>query len=551
MAHPTNLLVFRDVSEELFGRSLALRLRQGIAGIQPGCLHSVVAALITAGEFECALADSGWRSASEAASITDVLARAFVAGSAADLSDILHVLSTIEHSLPESVRVSHPEGFSYYAVHPADFAESAVRRVGSGSVGVIGIRSIGTTLGAVCMAALATRGLMVSRCTVRPVGHPYDRRTEFSDTQQQWVRQQQQRGGTFLIVDEGPGLSGSSFLSVAEALENCGISPSRIVLLGTRDAGPVLLCARDAARRWPRYKWQKAESTIARACSQQISLSGGSWRNELLGCEAEWPACWPEMEALKSLSLDREHVFKFEGLGTHGERAHQRVRALFDAGFSPRPEQMHHGMTRYDFISGCPLNRSDVSTEVLNRMAEYCAFRVSNFQTPAQPSQLTQMVRFNLSQEMAVDFDLPPAALECESPVIADCRMQPHEWIRTDGNKIMKFDGAADGEGHFLPGPTDISWDLAGTIVEWNLNGDAETYFLGEFRKRGSRISDYRLSWFVLAYSVFRLSYCKMARASTQDLAEKGRLDGATLYYRRMVHAALQRLSASCLKLQG
>lgn len=540
MALPTHLLVFREASEKLPGRSLAMLLDKAIARVRADDPDSMVSALILAGEFECALADAGGGSAAGAASLTDALAGTLLGIAPADRGRLCSILSAIEPALPESVRVSPPEGFAYYALHPADFAEVSAEWSDQGPVAVIGIRSIGTTLSAVTTAALTSCGVRASRITVRPLGHPYDRKLELTISERRWVREQQKQNATFVAVDEGPGLSGSSFLSVAEALEGCGINPSRITLFGTRDPDPQQLCARDAAQRWRRYHWRHTRSTIRRTHSGQISVSGGAWRHQFLGSRSPWPACWPEMESLKFLDPERLYLVKFEGLGPPSRNNLQRAEVLFGRGFAPQASRTEAGMTRYEFIPGCPLSCALQSTEVLDRIAEYCAFRAAYFPASVESDQLAEMVRFNLFEERKCEWRLPAAAFECESPMVPDCRMQPHKWIRTGAGSIVKVDGAADGEGHFLPGATDVLWDLAGAIVEWNMNPDAQEYLLAQFQRRHRRVSKEKLAYFVLAYSVFRLSYCKMAHSSTQTVSEKNRLRSAALYYGRMVDRALE-----------
>jgi hypothetical protein len=502
---------------------------------------SVLGALIVAGELECALADSASGALAGAASITDALAEAMLESAYLDLAHIFRLINSVERSLPESVCISNPEGFSYYALHPADFADAAARSVGHGSLGVIGIRSIGTTLSAVARSALTRKGVSASRITVRPVGHPYDRKTALAGWQTAWLEQHKQKGSTFLIVDEGPGLSGSSFLSVAEALEQNEIGAARIILLGTRDVDPAHLCAHDATRRWLRYRWQRAGSTIAEVYSDHLSLSGGSWRRILPTSRAELPACWPEMETLKFIAPDHHTIFKFDGLGRHGERSRLRAEALFEAGFAPKRTQAKAGMASYEFVTGFSLTPSDLSTEILDRIVEYCAFRLRAFRTEPQSDQVTEMLRFNLLQEKRIDLDPPADYFRTEIALIPDCRMHPHEWIRPSNGSLVKVDGNSDGEGHFLPGSTDILWDIAGAIVEWNMSGDAEEYLLAQFQKRAAKIDQARLTWFLLAYTMFRLSYCKMAYSSTQDVAEKPRLHEAALYYKRVVDSVLQR----------
>ena len=72
---------------------------------------------------------------------------------------------------------------------------------------------------------------------MRPTGHPYDRKLELTPELCDWVGTVRATPG-FLIVDEGPGISGSSFLAVAEALSQCGVEGRRIHMVGSRAVDP-------------------------------------------------------------------------------------------------------------------------------------------------------------------------------------------------------------------------------------------------------------------------------------------------------------------------
>ena len=88
----------------------------------------------------------------------------------------------------DQIAFSSPEGFTYYALHPLDFAQITSRiSEEPKACALVGIRSIGTTLSAMCAAGLRSAGRPVSRITVRPTGHPYARRTEFSSPQLHWI----------------------------------------------------------------------------------------------------------------------------------------------------------------------------------------------------------------------------------------------------------------------------------------------------------------------------------------------------------------------------
>jgi len=67
--------------------------------------------------------------------------------------------------------------------------------------------------------------------------------------------------------------------------------------------------------------------------------------------------------------------------------------------------------------------------------------------------------------------------VEVEHRVFCDAHMMPHEWLELGDGRLLKLDGAAHGDDHFFPGPCDIAWDLAGTIVEWKLTGPEAEYF--------------------------------------------------------------------------
>ncbi len=74
--------------------------------------------------------------------------------------------------------VAVQEGFSYYALHPRKVAILLDALELKSRMAVLGIRSIGVALSAVACASLRLRGIECERITVRPSGHPYDRKLE-------------------------------------------------------------------------------------------------------------------------------------------------------------------------------------------------------------------------------------------------------------------------------------------------------------------------------------------------------------------------------------
>jgi hypothetical protein len=228
--------------------------------------------------------------------------------------------------------------------------------VSAKSLMVVGIRSIGTTLSAVTTAAARCNGIQASRITVRPQGHPYNRYTEFSPNQLGAIQQAVTADAMFTIVDEGPGLSGSSFLSVAEALEHAGVLRENITLVSSHAPNADGLCSDDAARRWKRYRNIAVAGEARRPSEAQIFIGGGEWRTRLFADSAEWPATWTSFERLKYLTTadfsNGPRLYKFAGFGHYGDRVFEREQAIAAAGFGPSPRYEADGFVSYPWIEG-------------------------------------------------------------------------------------------------------------------------------------------------------------------------------------------------------
>ena len=540
-AEAVNRLVFRETRERVSTPALVselLRVLQRIKNSRPDG-RILLDALIRAGELECGLSDAGSAAAEHFAGLTDSLSKLLLQPHQG--GDVRSRVAELKASpLPETIVVSPPEGFAYYALHPLHFANLAAQLDFSGPAAIVGIRSIGPVLSAAVKAALERRGKAATRITVRPGGHPYDRVNEFNPDQKRWVDEQKKRGSTFLVVDEGPGLSGSSFLSVGEALVHQGIPSEQIVLVGTRK--PEGLCTRDADARTRKFQWETVKGDFYSGFGGYASFGGGVWRAFCFESATEWPASWTQMERLKFLSSDRRRLLKFEGFGRFGERANQRAMQVAEAGFGPAVETPGDGLLAYTFINGKPLRARDVSSQILERIARYCAFRGREFRVNAPQGPIAEMARFNCIQEFGVAPELPEETWEVSSPVIVDGRMQPNEWIASQSGEFLKVDAVGHGDDHFFPGPTDVAWDLAGTIVEWGLDQDATEWFVSRYTHFSGDNPRARMVGFLLAYGIFRMSYCRMAASAVQDSEECNRLQSAYEYYRARVSRNMARL---------
>ena len=536
--------VYRDVKHVRPASELVRELEHSLAELEtgrPDC-SQILDPLLRCGELECGLADYGSSEAAIACELTDCVANVLVSRDTL----ALRTLESHKKYLPRlsdrsSVSVSAPEGFAYYALHPLDLVEAARRLPDSDDpVAIIGIRSIGTVLSAVVASALKAMGDRTSRTSTRPSGHPYDRKTRFTDKQIAWIRGQQVRHARFVIVDEGPGLSGSSFLSVAEALLKLAVPEERILLLGSRPTDPEHLCASNAKQRWQRFQFRAAEPVRYKAIANGADISGGQWRERLLPPRAAWPACWPEMERLKFLSQERKWILKFEGIGRWGRENYHRSIMLGDAGFSPLPERIEEGMVSYPVMDRSPAS-PELNAATVKRLAEYCAYRAKTFQVNVSPDrQLEEMIRFNAEQELGSCPDLDSGAVCTGTVVIADGRMQPHEWILCTDGRLLKVDAVSHGDDHFFPGPVDVAWDLAGAIVEWNMPAFASRALLRNFLVLSGDDARRRIPVFVFAYSVFRMAYNRLALTSVADPHERARLLNEHRRYKVRAESVLQ-----------
>ncbi len=120
------------------------------------------------------------------------------------------------------LRTKPTEGYAFYAIYPEAYAEAARRSGLPPASRVIGIRSIGVSVAAMVAVGLGSQGFV----TVRPMGHPFDRRLSVSAALAEHILAGDPP--CFAVVDEGPGLSGSSFAAVAAWLTAQGIERDRI-----------------------------------------------------------------------------------------------------------------------------------------------------------------------------------------------------------------------------------------------------------------------------------------------------------------------------------
>jgi len=461
-----------------------------------------------------------------AESLTDAIARALLAKKA-------HLPSTIAglraRELPDSLLVNAPEGFAYYGLDPLRYAD-VILKFREHPAFVVGIRSIGTVLAAVCAAALDC-----ARITVRPAGHPYDRELQLDSDQHTQIREALARDAQFLIVDEGPGLSGSSFLSTAEALERVDVARGRITLIGSHDCDGRSLVARDAATRWPRFRFLPVASNSPPPGARPFL--DWDWRRESDLPNDRWPATWSQLTPPKYISGDGMVLWKFEGLGRAGDQVRDRAYRLAAAGFTPRVATESHGFTGYNYVRGTPVAPEDWDPQTAQRLAEYLVFRKIEFAAPTDPGGV-EMVSHNVAALLGRD--LQDFTLEAVDSCICDAHLMPHEWIRTDDGRLVKTDATMHGDDHFYPGACGIAWDIAGTLIEWSLEAPAADQFVAMYEDLSvSRVRE-RIAQYKIAYSAFHAAFAQMAASSMPGTLEAQRFDHEFKRYMEMLRREVQ-----------
>jgi hypothetical protein len=555
--------VLRDVAVRLAAAS------ERPAGIERHA--DLVAALIRTGELLQGLADANppesGRTFAALGAVEHLLARlasavvaswddGFAAGPAPSPAEAERIAEVVPG---EPVRIRQPEGYAFYALYPESIA-AAARRLPPGRWRVVGIRSIGTGLAAVAAAALGAE----SWTTVRPTGHPFARRIEAAPAFTAAVAHGADR---IAVVDEGPGLSGSSFGAVADWLEAAGVPRDRIAFLPSHggDLGP------EASDRH-RARWRTALRPVATLDDLILSgagpgrgllawtadlvhapgrggpalrdIGGGAWRALHYRGTEDWPAAFRQQERRKFLrGDDRSPVLvKFAGLGAIGESKFAMQRDLAEAGFAVPPLGVRHGFLAEPWIAGARPGPAPAPDDLVDRLSSYLAHRDRRFpagRSGADLSALSDMARQNLTEAgldgaalvepFAGDLPRLQAAVR---PVAVDGRLHPHEWIETPDGRILKTDAVDHHAAHDLVGCQDVAWDVAGAAVEFHLAGDACEDLRARVARRAGHPVDRRLVAFMtLAYAAFQLGRSTFAAADS-DPAEAARHQADVARYR-------------------
>lgn len=466
--------------------------------------------------------------------------------------------------LPETVRTKRAEGFAFYALYPEAYlaAAQAAGLPRGGGTKVVGLRSIGAPLGALVAAALEAP----PPTTFRPVGHPFRRRLSMEPELRSALLADP--AASFAVVDEGPGLSGSSFGTIADFLEDRGVAPGRVHVFPSHagSLGPqasprhrarwaiaqrhVVGFDALAARRLSSW----AEDLVGAPDGPLEDISGGGWRRLRYPSEAEWPPANPQSERRKFLlrAGGGTWLLKFSGLGRVGERKLERSRALHAAGFTPAVAGFRHGFLVEEWLTGArTLHLGEQGkARIAERVGRYLGFRARHF--PAEPGQgaslatLCEMARHNIAESIgeawAIRAGPRTAVLEgFESRlrrIETDNRLHAWEWLDLPDGRLLKADALDHHAAHDLVGCQDVAWDVAGALCELGLEAERGTLIAAVEREAGRAVEPGLVHALTPCYLAFHLGACAMA-AEVAGPEEAARLRPEVERYAGLLRRAL------------
>jgi hypothetical protein len=442
----------------------------------------------------------------------------------------------LRQPLPPVVLARSAEGFACYSLFPEQYmaaAEQLLAAMRPGAVFCIGLRSIGSILAHIVGATLQRAGVWALVRSVRPRGHPFDRRVRMDPSLKRLI--ESSRCDLCAVIDEGPGLSGSSFAAAADELEQLGVPRQRIVLVPAWDADGDRLRSSRGARVWQAHRRFVGEHNPFDGYASREDLSAGRWRALVYpGASQQWPASHPQHERPKFADIHARSVSRFAGLGKFGSRRRERAVAMHAAGFGPKPGDLRNGMLELEWIDGRPA--TIVSERLLVRAADYLAFVRQECATgiPDSVDELRNMLEINSAAAgVIVDlgWDANALAQGPDERVGVDGRMLAHEWIETSAG-FVKVDALDHHDDDFFPGCRDIAWDVAGACVEWNLDPPAAEWLVERYRRlSGDACIRRRLPLYEAAYAAYRVGYAHMAKSSVGDRAEAVRFERLENYY--------------------
>jgi hypothetical protein len=466
-----------------------------------------------------------------------------------------------DDSLPSQVEIAVPEGYAQYAVYPEMYLEAARKchsQLGRIDAVCLGLRSIGTSLSAVVAAALEELGCMVRSATLRPRGHPFSRFASLTPELANHLGAS--RATYYLLIDEGPGISGSSLAGVAALLGEMGVTGDHILVFPSWNTDGSQLRSPVARETWPRHRqftvsfedvWLRSGRLEKRFPGRLQDISAGEWRRTAFARAADYPPVQPQHERRKYLLAPEDSrgcmkLLSFVGLGERTQGKFRRAQQLAAAGFAPEPETQADGFLLRRFVAGTPVGRNEPPAELLERVASYLAhLRLEHTaEATTSCSALQEMMAANLTEafgESEAEQLLRGLQGDWTEQVVAlDGRMLPHEWIRS-ASGYLKVDALDHHDDHFFPGCQDVAWDVSAAALELDLGEAGRRSLVERYRSlSGDRTIVQRLPFYAMAYLAFRLGYSALAASVLGETPDGCRFAGEVRRYTGLIERELR-----------
>ncbi len=468
--------------------------------------------------------------------------------------------------IPKEITVNVPEGFVFYGLYPEVYLEAAsefIKEKKPEKTMVIGLRSIGTVLSALIAAHLKNDGCVVKTFTLRPRGHPFNRFLILDEKISTMIKQS--TGYYLLVVDEGPGLSGSSIGGTLSAIKNLNITSDRIVIFPSWLPSGDRFISENARILWNDYKkyigsfenqWivnGKLERNLQKKINCEISA--GMWRSRFIAETSDYPAVHPNHERRKYLLIDRSEdkknywIAKFVGLGKYGASNVSRAQKLAEMGFTPPIDKFYNGFAVMKFVEGKVIKKTDLDDSLIDFVKNYLLFIQKKMGASLQVSydQMLEMIYINVKEGLGEKwckclekFTPETSSLYEEAAVAIDGHMMPHDFLKTS-NGIVKVDHIEHHSDQFFHGVQNICWDIAGFFVEFELDSRKREHFLEHFTSIDSFVLK-RQRFFDIAYLAFRLGYVSLAADSLRGEQDAGGFEKLKKKYCTMLKNELSEL---------
>jgi hypothetical protein len=448
------------------------------------------------------------------------------------VSTILKLISDIgESDLPQTISLIAPEGFCYYGLYPECFIEAARQfyfDYQPDKVTVIGLRSIGTPLSALVHQNLEDKKCDCFSFTLRPRGNPFDRYVEIDENLNVIIKKRSK--GYFVIVDEGPGLSGSSICGTIQMLKRFKISDYQIIIFPGWLPDSQKFISAQARELWGNYKkyvinfediWLKS-NRLGMFLKKKIiaDLSSGNWKHVLNKNQSASVAVYPNHERRKYLLEDHaknKYISKFIGLGKYGNLLLERANYLGNSNKIALVKDYYNGFLVYDFQDGTIPEK--LNEQFIKFTIDYfCLINTIPGQLTVSFDQIKEMIIVNLSESFSSDIVVNCRAVnsisetEYENEVVKiDGHVMPHEWIQKNDGTYSKSDCLEHHCDQFIHGCQNIAWDIAAFCIEFNMSQDLTESYVNMFiEKTGNKLMKKVLPFYRLAYLAFRIGFVTM-----------------------------------------